>query len=75
MVAAELAVAVGMAGRIGVWCDGMVEGELDHSCEHGPPPHRVKVCVVAKDNTAAVMRALKAAADEAGRARAAGGEP
>jgi len=50
-----------------VQCDGMVEGELDHSCEHGPPPHRIKVCVVARDNTAAVMRDLKHRADSARR--------
>ena len=27
-----------------------VEGEIAHSCVHTPPPHRVKVCLVKKDN-------------------------
>lgn len=47
-----------------VYCDGMLSGELDHSCEHGPPPHFIKVCVVAVDNDIAVMKHLKAVADE-----------
>lgn len=33
-----------------VWCDGMIAGTLAHSCEHGPPPHRIKVCVTKKGN-------------------------
>ena len=33
-----------------VWCDGMIAGELAHSCRHGPPPHRIKVCVTKKGN-------------------------
>ena len=28
-----------------VWCDAMVEGELAHSCRHGPPPHRIKIVI------------------------------
>ena len=32
-----------------VWCNEMVEGELDNSCQHGPGPHRIKVCVVKVD--------------------------
>jgi hypothetical protein len=35
-----------------VWCDGMVEGELAHSCRHGQGPHRIKVCIVKKANKA-----------------------
>jgi hypothetical protein len=31
-------------------CDGMIAGELAHSCEHGPPPHRIKVCITKKGN-------------------------
>jgi hypothetical protein len=42
-----------------VMCDQMLSGDLDHSCEHGPPPHRIKVCVVAVDNEPAVMKLLK----------------
>ncbi|HEV7411706.1 MAG TPA: hypothetical protein VGO01_24745 [Bradyrhizobium sp.] len=33
-----------------VMCDGMIAGELAHSCEHGPPPHRIKVCITKKGN-------------------------
>ncbi len=33
-----------------VWCNRMLEGELAHSCSHGAGPHRIKVCVVKKDN-------------------------
>jgi hypothetical protein len=45
-----------------VHCDQMIRGELSHSCEHGRPPHRVKVCVVAKDNSRQLMTRLKAEA-------------
>jgi len=43
-------------------CEGAIEGEVPHSGRHGPCPHRIKVCVVAKDNPAAVMAALREAA-------------
>jgi hypothetical protein len=33
-----------------VWCDGMIAGELAHSCRHGPGPHRIKVCITKIDN-------------------------
>lgn len=42
-----------------VSCDAALEGEVAHSCLHGEGPHRIKVCIVAKDNTPAVMAALK----------------
>jgi len=32
-----------------VLCTTIV-GDFDHSCEHGPPPHEIKVCIVKKDN-------------------------
>lgn len=41
-------------------CDAIISGDLDHSCMHGPPPHRIKVCVVAKDNDRKLMATLKA---------------
>src|SRR5207247_4406995 len=41
-----------------VWCDGMVNGELAHSCAHGAGPHRIKVCIVKKDNQPASYAAL-----------------
>ncbi|WP_145980802.1 hypothetical protein [Magnetospirillum sp. ME-1] len=33
-----------------VLCDAMLDGDLSHSCRHGPPPHEIKVCIVKKDN-------------------------
>ena len=33
-----------------VWCDGVVSGELAHSCSHRPGPHEIKVCVIKKYN-------------------------
>jgi hypothetical protein len=33
-----------------VWCDAMIVGAVAHSCRHGPPPHRIKVCIVKVDN-------------------------
>ena len=38
-----------------VWCDGAIEGRVAHSGEfgiknHGPCPHRIKVCILKKDN-------------------------
>lgn len=27
-----------------------IDGEIGHSCRHGPPPHRIKVCIAKKDN-------------------------
>lgn len=45
-----------------VLCDEMLNGELEHSCEPGSGPHRIKVCVMAADNDRAVMKLLKAQA-------------
>ena len=33
-----------------VMCDQMLQGELAHSCAHGPPPHEIKVCLPRKHN-------------------------
>jgi hypothetical protein len=33
-----------------VLCDGMIDGELAHSCRHGPSPHEIKVCITKKYN-------------------------
>ena len=30
-----------------VWCN-KVKGEIAHSCNHGPGPHNIKVCIVKK---------------------------
>jgi hypothetical protein len=35
-----------------IWCTEIVEGEIAHSCSHGPPPHDIKVCVIKMDNDA-----------------------
>lgn len=33
-----------------VSCD-QIDGEIAHSCIHGPCPHNIKVCIVKKDNS------------------------
>jgi hypothetical protein len=33
-----------------ILCTDVIDGELDHSCEHGAPPHRIKVCIVKTEN-------------------------
>jgi hypothetical protein len=33
-----------------VSCEGMQEGEVAHSCSHGPGPHNIKVCITAGRN-------------------------
>lgn len=33
-----------------VLCDALLCGELAHSCAHGPPPHRILVCLPKKLN-------------------------
>ena len=43
-----------------VWCNRMIDGELAHSCNHGPPPHRIKICIVKKDNTKEIYAVARA---------------
>ena len=38
-----------------VWCD-RIDGDIAHSCIHGPGPHNIKVCLVKKDNSREVWR-------------------
>jgi hypothetical protein len=45
-----------------VMCDAMLAGEIAHSGLHGSCPHEIKVCVVAQDNSAQMMRALRSLA-------------
>lgn len=45
-----------------VKCDQVLEGGLSHSCMHGEGPHRIKVCVVKKDNTKEVYAKVLALA-------------
>lgn len=33
-----------------IWCTQLLEGDVAHSCQHGPPPHSIKICIVGKDN-------------------------
>ena len=40
-----------------VWCD-RIEGYIGHSCCHGPPPHRIKVCIIKRTNTPAVFKKI-----------------
>ncbi len=47
-----------------VWCDAMIAGKLAHTCQHGPPPHRIKVCVTKKGNEK-FWRVIEAAAPPA----------
>lgn len=35
-----------------------VKGDLAHSCQHGPPPHSIKVVVLKKDNSPEVFNKL-----------------
>jgi hypothetical protein len=44
-----------------VFCDGMVSGELAHSCRHPSAPHRVKVCITKKGNEAVWPQVLRRA--------------
>lgn len=44
-----------------VWCDAMIAGTIGHTCEHGPTPHRIKVCVTKKGNEK-FWKAIEAAA-------------
>lgn len=53
-----------------VLCDGMIAGELAHSCRHGRAPHRIKVCVTIKDNPPPVYATLLRRMDWESRLRA-----
>jgi len=43
-----------------VRCTDLVDGDLCHSCRHGPPPHEIKLWIVKKDSTPAVYAAAMA---------------
>ena len=36
-----------------IWCTDLEGQDFGHTCMHGPPPHRIKVCVIKKTNRAA----------------------
>jgi hypothetical protein len=44
-------------------CDSLLEGEIAHSCRHGPPPHEILVCITKMDNRN-IYSALKELAGE-----------
>jgi hypothetical protein len=41
-----------------VWCNRAVAGEVSHSGAHGDCPHRIKVCILKKDNKEVYARVL-----------------
>lgn len=41
-----------------VQCDGALEGGVAHTGNHGPCPHRIKVCVIKKYTDKAAYKAL-----------------
>jgi hypothetical protein len=43
-----------------VMCDAMIRGELAHSCEHGPPPHEIRVCITKQLPGTPVVRVASA---------------
>ena len=40
-----------------VWCN-RVQGDIAHSCSHGPPPHNIKVCIMKQDNSRDVWKRI-----------------
>jgi hypothetical protein len=48
-------------------CEALVEGEIGHSCRHGPPPHTIKVCITKGDNNAITYDQIRLIADNAKR--------
>ena len=34
-----------------IFCTDIIEGEVAHSCQHGSPPHNIKICICKCDNT------------------------
>lgn len=39
-------------------CTDIIDGEIAHSCEHGEPPHNIKVVLTRKDNERKFWRQL-----------------
>jgi hypothetical protein len=44
------------------WCSDLIDGDLNHSCQHGEGPHHVKVCITRTDNQEAWAEIQKEAA-------------
>ncbi|MBC8438426.1 MAG: hypothetical protein H8D87_01910 [Deltaproteobacteria bacterium] len=40
-----------------VWCDEVI-GDIAHSCQHGPPPHSIKIVIVKKDNSPDIFKMI-----------------
>ena len=48
-----------------IWCDRLTDAsDFPHSCAHGRGPHRIKACVVKKDNPPAVFADLAARVEQ-----------
>jgi hypothetical protein len=41
-----------------VWCDALLQGELAHECARGSGAHRIKVCVLQKDNSPVIYQQM-----------------
>jgi hypothetical protein len=59
--------------RACVWRDAAIAGALVHRCNHGPPPHRIKVCMT-KSGNEKFWRAVKAVAPAKPSAPCGGGD-
>ena len=42
-----------------VWCDALVDGGAIHACDAASAPHELELCVLEKDNPAALYAALR----------------
>jgi hypothetical protein len=42
-----------------MWCNILVSDAVARTCEHGPPPHEILVCIVQKDNARALFKHLR----------------
>ena len=45
-----------------VWCDHLLEGDVQHRCDDGLGPHELQVCIMEGDNPAALYRRVGALA-------------
>jgi hypothetical protein len=52
-----------------VWCDAMVDGERLHACKPVTAPHRLRVCVLRRDNEAMFERLRELCGEPPWRAR------
>jgi len=43
-----------------VWCDQLIEGQSLHACDASTAPHELELCVIERDNGAAVNTEVRA---------------